>query len=319
IDHTFSNHITRIRTDKTKLVPYFLMLLFLKYKEQAIFRSICNTHVGQSGISKNELLRLKIICPPLIEQQKIASILSYVDYLINQTQKIVEQTQRLKKGILEKLLTKGIGHTRFNKTKLGEIPEEWKIEKLENICKITDTPHYTSPLFKDGIPVITTADCDESGRIDYTHVNFTTREEYQKRRETINPEKDDVLFTREAPLGIAVVVDRDEIAVGQRIILLKLDKKLINNMFLITFLNSARGIYQSNSFAIKTTVERVNISDIKKFVIPLPSILEQQKISNILSNVDLQIQKEQEYKSNLETLKKGLMQKLLTGQIRVKV
>jgi type I restriction enzyme S subunit len=47
--------------------------------------------------------------------------------------------------------------------------------------------------------------------------------------------------------------------------------------------------------------------------------LEQQQIATILSNVNLQLQKQQEYKSQLETLKKGLMQKLLTGQIRVKV
>ena len=63
-----------------------------------------------------------------------------------------------------------------------------------------------------------------------------------------------------------------------------------------------------------------SIKEIKKLImIPLPPLPEQKQIASILSNVDTQIQKEKLHKSNLERLKKGLMQKLLTGQIRVKV
>ena len=57
----------------------------------------------------------------------------------------------------------------------------------------------------------------------------------------------------------------------------------------------------------------------KDLYILLPPLSEQKQIASILSNVDTQIQKEKLHKSNLERLKKGLMQKLLTGQIRVKV
>ena len=67
------------------------------------------------------------------------------------------------------------------------------------------------------------------------------------------------------------------------------------------------------------TKEGLNFEQIKSFKIPLPPLSEQQQIASILSNVDTQIQKEKLHKSNLEQLKKGLMQKLLTGQIRVKV
>ena len=63
----------------------------------------------------------------------------------------------------------------------------------------------------------------------------------------------------------------------------------------------------------------INLGELSKFILPIPALNEQQKIATILSNVDSQIQKQQECKSKLESLKKGLMQKLLTGQIRVKV
>ena len=68
-----------------------------------------------------------------------------------------------------------------------------------------------------------------------------------------------------------------------------------------------------------STFPNINKDLIGKFLLPYPHFLEQQKIASILSNVDSQFQKQLEYKTNLETLKKGLMQKLLTGQIRVKV
>ena len=220
---------------------------------------------------------------------------------------------------MQKLLTRGIGHIKFKTTKIGEIPEKWEIKFLKDICKIVDTPHYTSPSFDNGIPIIRTSDCMQSGIIDYSNTRFTSKEEYEKRCKQIDPDVGDVLFTREAPCGVAVLVNRKEIAVGQRIILLKTNKEMSSNPFLVFFLNSSSGRRQTDLFSIKTTVERVNIQEIKKYSIPLPPLPEQNQIASILSNVDTQIQKEKLHKSNLERLKKGLMQKLLTGQIRVKV
>ena len=63
----------------------------------------------------------------------------------------------------------------------------------------------------------------------------------------------------------------------------------------------------------------LNTKIIKEIKLLAPKLNEQQQIASILSNIDTQIGKEKLYKSNLERLKKGLMQKLLTGQIRVKV
>ena len=71
------------------------------------------TGISVYGLSKNNLKKIRIPLPPIKEQQKIASILSNVDELIQKTEQIIEQTQRLKKGLMQRLLTKGIGHTKF--------------------------------------------------------------------------------------------------------------------------------------------------------------------------------------------------------------
>ena len=70
---------------------------------------------------KNDLLNYLYSIPELKEQEKIASILSNLDELIKKTDQIIEQTQRLKKGLMQRLLTKGIGHTKFKKTKYRNI------------------------------------------------------------------------------------------------------------------------------------------------------------------------------------------------------
>ena len=185
------------------------------------------TGISVYGLSKKNLKKIKLPLPLLQEQQKISSILSNIDNLITNTQKMINQTKFLKKGLMQKLLTEGIGHTKFKKTRLGKLPEEWKIKKIRDFCLIIDTPHYTSPNSNNGIPVIRTSDCKTNGRIDYSKTKFISELEYEKRRVHIDPEKGDILFTREAPCGIAVLVDKKEIAVGQRIILLKTDSKQV--------------------------------------------------------------------------------------------
>ena len=90
------------------------------------------------NISKTRLMDVVLPIPPLPEQKKIAAILSSVDEAIQTTQAVIEQTRRVKEGLLEGLLTKGISHTRFKQTEIGEIPEGWEVRKIGQLT----TPIY---------------------------------------------------------------------------------------------------------------------------------------------------------------------------------
>ena len=77
------------------------------------------------------------LLPTLPEQQKIANILSNVDNLIESTEKVITHSKKVKTGLMQKLLTRGIGHVKFKKVpwlfgKEIEIPEEWKITTLKD-------------------------------------------------------------------------------------------------------------------------------------------------------------------------------------------
>jgi len=319
----FSGFIIRFRPRTNfwnpRYLTYLLRVQFVRNFVLSRSTSSANTNINQKSYGS-----ILLYVPPIKTQQKIALVLSNVDDSIQKTLEQIEKTKQLKIGLMQQLFTKGIGHKKFKEIYLHPksisylVPEDWEIKHLNEICKIIDTPHYTSPTQKFGIPVITTSDCNSDGKIDYSNVKFTSEEEYEKRIETINPKVGEVLFTREAPLGIAVIIDNEKISIGQRIVLLKHNQNKIGGEFFTSFLNSYYGKLQSTSYSIRTTVDRINISDIKKIRIPVPTILEQEKMVRIFSDVNSQIQELEKNKSSLENCKKGLMQKLLTGQIRVK-
>lgn len=81
----------------------------------------------------------RVPLPPLPEQKKIAAILSSVDEAIQAKRAVIEQTRRVKEGLLQDLLTRGIGHTRFKQTEIGEIPDAWKVRHLRQITQSRDS------------------------------------------------------------------------------------------------------------------------------------------------------------------------------------
>lgn len=308
----------------SRLYPRFLYYFLSWNKSQRKLFQMSSAG-AQPNLFQRDTKKVLVIIPSLREQQKIASILSKVDELIQKTDQIIEQTRRLKKGLMQRLLTKGIRHTKFKTVNLGleilkiSIPESWSVLSFTEVIKLIDTPHYTSEYTDSGVPVIRTSDCQRIGKINYDNTKFTSESEYEKRSKIINPDIGDVLYTREAPPGVAAIVDKKKISIGQRIVLLKPDMSRLTGIFLVSFLNSKFGLLQSDSRTVKTTVEHVNIEDIKKFRMFLPPLEEQKKISSIILVFDSYVKNYINQKQEYQALKKGLMQQLLTGKIRVKV
>ena len=88
--------------------------------------------------------------PPLPEQKKIAAILSSVDEAIQATEAVIEQTRRVKDGLLQDLLTRGIGHSRFKQTEIGEIPESWEVQLLDTVgSREVAVTHRASDILSD--------------------------------------------------------------------------------------------------------------------------------------------------------------------------
>ncbi len=112
--------------------------LFLFYYLKYIGKKFETISAGSTfkAIRKNDLDQLRILLPLLPEQKKIAEILSTVDQGIEKVDQAIKKTQRLKNGLMQELLTKGIGHKEFKDTEIGGIPKEWELRKLGEIGKL---------------------------------------------------------------------------------------------------------------------------------------------------------------------------------------
>ncbi len=316
--------VIRLRT-KSDCMDYHYLIQFLKsifFRQQI---DLLITGAAQPNFGPSHLNQLKIKTPDINEQQKIASILSNVDNLISTYDKILSKTTRLKQALMQKLLTKGIGHKKFKKVKwlFGkeiEIPEEWDVIILNNISKkITDGEHITPIRTDDGILLLSARNI-QNGHIDMSNVDYIPIEEYDRIIKRCHPEIKDILISCSGSIGRVTIVNIEKpFALVRSVALIKLKKELVIPKFLELFLQSKIAQIDMFTSVHQTSQPNLFLSKIQKLKVYLPSIPEQNRIASILSIIDNQILDLETKKKSLESLKKALMQKLLTGQIRVKV
>jgi type I restriction enzyme S subunit len=314
-DSCFDNNCMALLPKKIQYVYCFYLFSLIKLEN---FEQVTTVpYVTQAIVGE-----IKFPRPPLPEQEKISFILSNIDDTIQNIDQIIKQTQRLKKAMMQKLLIRGIGHTKFKKVsnffkKEIEIPEHWDYPKFNDIIKtnpFTKVEHQTVPY----IPM-------DAVDTENPHFNYFEEREFSKNSSLCKFQENDVLFARITPStenGKTSIVENFERKgiVSSELTVLRPSPKIIPR-YLYYYVKS----YRIRQFAISQmlgTTGRQRVPDYvfkKDLNIELPPRPEQQKIISIISKVDEQIIIQRKYQEKLESLKKSLMLKLLTGQIRVKV
>ena len=122
-------HVIRAIPNKTTNVFILFVLNFLDLNPYIVGTT-------RKKLNQEQMKGIKIPLPPLSEQQKIAEVLCTIDEAIQKTNEIIAKTEHLKKGLMQELLTKGIGHKEFKDTEIGRIPKEWEVVKLNEVAEI---------------------------------------------------------------------------------------------------------------------------------------------------------------------------------------
>ncbi|MEI2342258.1 restriction endonuclease subunit S [Priestia megaterium] len=315
------SHLIRIRLDENVFQNKLLLHVI---SSDLVQRQIKRLSVGgiMAGLSSKVIRQIKLPVPSLDEQQKITEILSTVDEQIKNASELVVIAKELKRGLIQQLFKKGIGNTNFKQTVIGEIPTHWETSMLGDIVyKITDGAHKTPKYTDKGIPFLRVVDIQKSS-IDWDKTKYISIQEHTELIKRCHPEKGDILISKNGTIGITKLINwEEEFSIFVSLCLIKLHKEnsLILPEFLVYFFESMTCQKQFKNSSKQGTVTNLHLVEIRKLIIPLPTIEEQQKIAKILSSVDEQIESYEQEKEKYMELKKGLMQQLLTGKLRVTV
>lgn len=260
----------------------------------------------------------KLICtlPTSIEEQhRVVNILSTVDEKIEVIDEQIEQTRELKKGLMHRLFTKGIYHTIFKDSPLGQIPENWQFDKVGNLTKTYagGTPKRNVNGYYGGIiPWV------KSGEVNQRNITATEESVTEKAIKESSAKlikSGAILVALYGATAGNVGRLRINACSNQAVLAVNSKHDKLTNDFIYHFLKQTA----PNLIKLTQGSGQPNLSKgiIDSVYVPLPPTQEQEKIADILTTVDNKLDVLQEKKKQYQELKKGLMQQLLTGKLRV--
>lgn len=306
--------------------PEFLYYLLASYDMTEIMTQTTGLNMIKFGQLKDVIFKLP---DTRSEQSKIAEILSLVDRSIEQTEELIAKQQRIKTGLMQDLLTRGIdehGNIRseathaFKDSQLGRIPVEWDAKLLDD-CVRSDAPICYGILMPgtgvdDGVPVIKVKDIFD-GAICLDDILLTDPKidaAYKRSRLRAN----DLLITIRGTTGrvalVPSVLNRANITQDTARIRLK-DGCLPYYFFYL--LQSAGVQAQVDMQTLGQAVKGINIAEVRKLRVPVPPEGEQGRICLLLEQIQSAWQASVKCRDKLLLQKAGMMKDLLTGERRV--
>jgi len=314
-----------IRAKQELAVPAFLYL----HTRSDMFRRLGERNMvgsaGQKRVPTDFLREYPIALPPVAEQEKIATILTAVDDKLDVIARQIVTTQTLKQGLMQSLFSRGVGaqvavDKGLSNTDIGHCPKSglstrWSERRLGDIA----------PLVRRPVDVESHKSYPELGLRSYGKGTFhkpaLLGSEVGKKR-LFEIKAGDLLFSNVFAWegAVAIAKPKDDGRFGShRYITCVVDNSLADTSYIFRFLTTPAGI------ALLTLAspggagrnKTLGLAALANITIPLPPLDEQRKITDILNSVDAKLKTLNAKLTHYETIKRGLTQKLLTGEWRV--
>jgi type I restriction enzyme S subunit len=271
------------------------------------------------GISQNQLRKIRVSLPSLYNQNKIAEILNCCDDSIAITEKLITAKRRLKQGLTQNLITGKLQFQEFAKSKskqkiqIGRIPANWRIAKIGEIAR-----EVSERLAPENTTVLSCTKYD--GLV--PSLEYFGRQVFGENLDNYKIVKRDqfAYATNHIEEGsIGLLRDFEAGLVSPMYTVFRVDADIVEPEFLYSVLKTEtyRRVFESLTSASVNRRGSLRWNGFSKIVVPLPTILEQQKIVSVLKMADSEIKLLSTKLELLKTQKQGLMQQLLTGKIRV--
>ncbi|WP_335902712.1 restriction endonuclease subunit S [Shewanella algae] len=312
-----------------KADPDFVQYAFhggtLDYQLRQIITSSARAN-GLLNITAADFFEIELVAPPLPEQRKIAKILTSVDEVIEKTQAQIDKLKDLKTGMMQELLTQGVGvdgkpHTEFKDSPVGRIPKAWTTVCLSEVGKWKGggTPSKANKDFWKGtIPWVSPKDMKSD--VIYQTEDYITEEAVHSSSTNLVSKNSLLMVVRSGILKhtLPIALAGSDLALNQDMKALS-TSKACDVRYIFHYLQANNFKVLRATLKAGNTVESIDFSEFGKYAIPFPSLAEQKLIAGAVDSVLNRINAGQAKLNSLVNMKKALMQDLLTGKVRVAI
>ncbi|WP_082640357.1 restriction endonuclease subunit S [Aureimonas sp. N4] len=313
-----SNEYSVLRPKSELLLEFLGYFSHSIYFQQTCFHASVGVDVEKMIFDCERWLEFRFHLPPLHEQRRIVEIMSSADEAIAATRAVIEQTRKVKQGVLEHLLTRGIGHTRFKQTDIGEIPEGWEVAEVQEHfhVQLGKMLSKAARISSSPSPYLRNANV-QWGQIDTEDLLYMDFSEQEKQKFRL--QEGDLLVCEGGDVGrCAIWNDGREMYYQKALHRLREKTGAVKNQFIMYVLVRifkskalSAGLVGTNSIAHFTREQFLRM----KF--PVPGTEEQNAICETLMTLDDSTGENASKQEALLNLKSALMSDLLTGRKRV--
>lgn len=260
IECAIGRSVAAIRPDVQRLDSNYLYY-FMRQKTDAMRSK--SQGLAQGVITRDMIADIEIPLPPMEDQKRIAAVLDQADELRRKRQRAINRLNQLGQAIFHEMFGDPLGSSS------DEI--QWTTESLESNVEFMDYRGKTPLKADSGIRLITARNV-KMGFINLEPQEFVEAESYNSWMTRGFPERGDVLFTTEAPLGHVAQLDTDEtVVIGQRLITMKPSRNLIRPTYLEFFLRTPSFRRKMFENSTGSTVVGIKSKLLKKIDIRYPS------------------------------------------------
>jgi len=284
--------------------------------------AVLGLNVPNRGYNRHfSLLKEKFLpCPDKDEQRKIAAVLGLVQRAIEQQEQLIALTAELKKALLHKLFTEGLRGEPQKQTEIGPVPESWELVRCEELCEmitvgvvVKPASHYVAT----GVPAFRSFNVHEDRLVTNDLVYFS---------QTVNDTTlaksklrvGDVLVVRTGYPGTSCVVPKEyDGANCIDLVIVRPKVGVICAGYLSRFFNAPAGKSQAVASKHGLAQQHLNVSAVKRTLVPVPSLAEQDEIDSALATLQQKITLISAKKETLTDLFRTILHQLMTARIRV--
>jgi len=309
----------RLKVDESKYDTFFIheVINAPHFRGIALSKSTGST---RKRIGLTDLKNITFHCPPLIEQQKIAKILTTWDKAISNTERLIENSTQQKKALMQQLLT---GKKRLLDNEGKRFAGEWESLTIGDVVELFNGYAFkSSDALEKGYKWLKIANVG-IGEIKWDNSSYLP-EGYENEYNRFNLKVGDVVVAMTRPtLGNQLKIARlknkdDESLLNQRVAKLLFSEK-VSSEYMYQLLSTIGVALKLNHALLGTDPPNLSTKVLHEISMELPPLIEQQKIATVLTNADKEIELLEQQLADLQQEKKALMQVLLTGKKRVVV